>query len=137
MTDTGNGAAASPRPQAGATVLVVEDDPRLRRVTLSRLESLGYRALEADAAASAIELLGKHPEVDLIFADLLLPGELSGIELAKRVRARYPGMCIVLTSGYAAEMLHSVEENLGLQVLRKPYNKATLARVIHEALCKG
>jgi CheY-like chemotaxis protein len=120
-----------------ATVLVVEDDERMRHVTCARLGSLGYRVLEADAAAAAIDLLARHPEVDLLFSDLVMPGEMSGIELARRVRELYPAMPIVLTSGYAAELLHGVEEDLGMQVLHKPYTLSILVHAIRDALQTG
>lgn len=134
MTETTQDSpAASVQADKRATVLVVEDDPRVRSVTCSRLAELGYRVLEASVAATAIELLGKHPDIDVLFSDLVMPGEMSGLDLAKRVRELHPGMHIILTSGYAAELSHG-EEDLGLQVLRKPYSQAALVRVIREAL---
>jgi CheY-like chemotaxis protein len=139
MTDTSqdSSAASAPPDRDPPTVLVVEDDPRVRHVTCSRLGDLGYRVLEAGVATAAIELLAKDPNVDLLFSDLVMPGEMSGIDLARRVRELYPAMRIVLTSGYAAELSHAAEEDLGLQVLRKPYSQETLVRVIGEALRAG
>ena len=117
-----------------ATVLVVEDDCRLRRVACTRLVGLGYQVLETSDAAAAIALLAEHPEVEVLFSDLVLPGEMSGLDLAKRVREQYPGVRIILTSGYAAELLHGEEHDLGLHVLLKPYSRASLERIFDDTL---
>ena len=118
----------------GETVLIVEDEPRLRRVTAANLADLGYRVLEADNALVAMEVLAQHPEIEILFSDLLMPGELSGLDLAKRVRELYPKVHIVLTSAYSAELLDAGETHLGLQVLRKPYRSAELARAFSKVL---
>ena len=135
MTGTSQGSrAASAQSDRGETVLVVEDDPRQRRATCMRLADLGYRVLEASDAAAAIELLSKHPEIEVLFSDVVMPGEMSGFDLAKRVRELYPAVHIILTSGYSAELLNGEEEDLGLHVLHKPYSQASLARVFRETL---
>jgi len=115
-------------------VLVVEDEPRVRAVTVARLTDLGYRVLEAGNGTAAMEMLGKHPEIEVVFADLVLPGELSGLDLARRVQEIHPGVHVILTSGYSAEMMNGWFEDLDLQVLPKPYRQAELARIFREAL---
>jgi CheY-like chemotaxis protein len=135
MTGTTRRAQASTAQSGrGETVLVVEDDPRVRRVTVARLIDLGYRVLEAGDGTKATEMLGNHPEIEVLFSDLVMPGEISGLDLAKSARELYPKMHIILTSGYSAELLNGENDHLVLQVLRKPYRQAELARAFREAL---
>jgi CheY-like chemotaxis protein len=119
----------------GETVLVVEDDDRVRRLTARRLEDLGYRVLEARHGAEALAVLGKTPGVELVFSDLVMPGGMSGFDLARQVRERWPEARIVLTSGYSAELMNRADiAQLDLEVLRKPYRQSELARVFRAAL---
>jgi CheY-like chemotaxis protein len=126
----------APREPRGAdeTVLVVEDDPRLRQLTCDRIANLGYRVLVASDGPTAMQVLDQQPAVRLLFSDIVMPGGLSGLDLAKRVRERYPALRIVLTTGYAPELSDETGDNLGLLILRKPYRKADLAHVLQEAL---
>jgi DNA-binding NtrC family response regulator len=118
----------------GEAVLVVEDESRVREVTVARLISLGYRVLEAGSGTAAMEVLSGHPEIEVLFSDLVLPGELSGLDLAKRVQELRPDVHVILTSGYSAEMMSGWGEDLDLQVLPKPYRQSELARIFREAL---
>ena len=70
----------------------------------------------------------------MVFADLVLPGELSGLDLARRVQEVHPNVHVILTSGYSAELMSGWGEDLDLQVLPKPYRQADLARIFREAL---
>ena len=124
---------ASENAVRGKTVLMVEDDPRVRRATFERLSSLGYRVLEAEDGSAALRALREHPEIEILFSDVVMPGELTGLDLAKRVRALYPGVHTVLTSGYSAELLNGDDEGLDVQILRKPYRQAELVAVLREA----
>jgi DNA-binding NtrC family response regulator len=127
--------AAVPAPSGGGeAVLVVEDESRVRNVTVARLTSLGYRVLEASSGTAAMEVLGDHPEIEILFSDLVLPGELSGLDLAKRVQEIHPNVHVILTSGYSAELMSGWGEELDLQVLPKPYRQADLARIFRDAL---
>ena len=116
---------------SGATVLVVEDEHRLRMVTVSQLEALGYRVLEAADGPAALDVLERHPEVEVLYSDLVMPGRLSGLDLARRVMELYPAVRIVLTTGYADL---TGEADLDLRVLYKPYRRADLQRVLRDAL---
>ena len=118
-------------------LLVVEDDDRVRRLTVLRLKELGYRVLEAGHGAAALTILSETPDVDIVFSDLVMPGGISGFDLARQVRKHYPGMHVVLTSGYSAELLDQAEVGqLRLKVLRKPYRQAELARTFRAALAE-
>ena len=129
-----NPAGVLARSAGGEAVLIVEDEPRVRKVTVARLTDLGYRVLEAGSGTAAMEMLGSHPEIQVVFSDLVLPGELSGLDLARRVQEIHPGVHVILTSGYSAEMMSGWGEDLDLQVLPKPYRQAELARIVREAL---
>jgi PAS domain S-box-containing protein len=120
---------------AGKTVLVVEDDSRVRKLTVNRLESLDYATLVAADAHEAIAILESGAEIDLVFTDLVMPGGISGYELARRVAESRPDLPVLLTSGYADELVRRDADAIAhLKVLGKPYRLAELAQAIAEAL---
>jgi PAS domain S-box-containing protein len=122
-------------PEATETILVVEDDERVRRLTITRLKMIGYQVLEASTGPEAIDILTKGHAVDLVFTDLIMPGGMSGREVAARARALKPGIKVLLTSGYAEELVHGEDlEREQLKVLRKPYHQAELAAALREIL---
>jgi len=126
------------QPSKGETVLVVEDDDRVRRLTCTRLKELGYGTKEAPNGPAALAILEKSPEIKLVFSDQVMPGGLSGLDLAEVIREKYPKIRVVLTSGYSPDLIGRERvDRLGLKILRKPYQQADLARVIREALEEG
>jgi signal transduction histidine kinase len=118
-------------PGGGETVLVVEDNPEVQEVASLLLDQLGYRVLNAASPAAALDLLSSGEAIDLVFTDVVMPGEFDGIALARRVRELYPDIAVLLTSGYTRAW-HTTET--GLPILRKPYQLRTLARAVREAL---
>jgi PAS domain S-box-containing protein len=116
------------------TVLVVEDDPELREVTLQRVEGLGYVAVEAEDAEAAIRILESEPGIELVFSDIVLGRGMSGYQLRLWVRANKPGQRILLTTGYASDATGG--ENIAdkFNVLRKPYSRLQLALALKAAL---
>jgi CheY-like chemotaxis protein len=121
-------------PARGETVLVVEDDARVRDVTVQRLHKLGYRVIEAENGAQGLEQLRASRDVDLLFTDMVMPGGMSGADLAERARAERPDLKILFTSGYAEP---EVVRKGGLATahwLPKPHSAAELARKLREAL---
>jgi PAS domain S-box-containing protein len=121
-------------PGGGQVILAVEDDHRVRKLTVTRLSQLGYTVLAAASGAEALELL-KSKAVDLLFTDVVMPGGMSGYELRQQVRALYPQMPVLLTSGYAEELAgNQVKPDADLKILRKPYRMADLAAAIDDAL---
>ncbi|WP_404404606.1 PAS domain S-box protein [Pelagibacterium halotolerans] len=119
----------------GELVLAVEDDERVRRLTVTRLKELGYNVLEAGSGAEALAVLAANPDVDLLFSDLVMPGGMSGYELCNKARALYPNVRALLTSGYAEELTRSdALAEAHLKVLRKPYRMADLAEAVAGAL---
>lgn len=120
----------------GRRILVVEDNDSVRRLTSRRLTELGYAVDEAPNAVEALEILAATGRAfDLVFTDIVMPGGLSGIDLAREVARHFPTIAVVLTTGYAEEMLnHQDIADLGNQVIRKPYHQAVLARTLAEAI---
>jgi PAS domain S-box-containing protein len=138
------GAAAEALPSAvpvayagatGETVLAVEDNAGLLRVVVRQLEELGYRVLAADGAEAALTILASE-NVDLLFSDVVMPGEVDGFALARRVLALQPTIKVVLTSGFPEAKINGNIESLvrSARLLSKPYRKVELARVLREAL---
>ena len=123
--------------QASETILVVEDDERVRRLTIARLKLIGYQVLEASDGPKAIDILRRGYPVDLVFTDLIMPGGMSGREVAARARQLKPGIKVLLTSGYSEGLVHAEDlERERLKVLRKPYHQADLIAALHDALAR-
>ncbi len=122
-------------PAAGGNerILVVEDEPQVRRFVFNQLRGLGYDVMEAEAGAPALEILRSHPEIDLLFTDLLMPGGMSGFDLVRRAREFLPGIRVLLTTGYAAEADEMIA-NIKEPILKKPYKKQQLARALRSVL---
>jgi CheY-like chemotaxis protein len=120
------------------TILVVEDDSRVRQLTIKRLKLIGYEVLEASDGPSALEILGRGDPVDLVLTDLIMPGGLSGRDVAIRARQIKPEVKVLLTSGYAEELVRGDDlQRENLRVLRKPYQQADLVATLREVLGNG
>jgi signal transduction histidine kinase/CheY-like chemotaxis protein len=134
---TGPAAAHEPPPSlpgGSETILVVEDDARVRRVAVARLEDMNYRVLQAENAAAALRMLAAHPEVALLFTDIVMPGGMSGDELAREARRLMPDLKIILTSGFAEPSVAVRELAAEASWLKKPYSAMELAVRIRELL---
>jgi CheY-like chemotaxis protein len=94
-------AAAPRRVASGKTVLVVEDDPRVRRVSVRRLKALGYALIEAESGPAALKILETGVPIDILFTDIVMAGGMTGVDLAQEARRQCPGLKILFTSGYA------------------------------------
>jgi len=124
--------------RARETILVVEDDERVRQLTIKRLKLIGYQVLQAPDGPSALEVLRRGDNVDLVFTDLIMPGGLSGREVAIRAREMRPGIKVLLTSGYAEELMHGDDlQRERLKVLRKPYQQADLVAALLDVLSES
>ena len=120
---------------AGELVLVVEDNEKVRQLTVTRLKGLGYAVAEAGNANEALAQLEKLSDVDLVFTDIVMPGGMSGFDLSTHLRERQPERKVLLTSGYAEDLVHADrlrEQNL--RILRKPYRLHELASAVRETL---
>lgn len=104
------------------TVLVVEDEARVRRVAVYDLKNLGFDVLEAENAQSAMVLFESNNSVVLLFSDILMPGGIDGVDLAKWVHTHYPDVKILLTTGYSKDLFNDKDKNIiPFSVIRKPY----------------
>ena len=116
---------------AGQTVLVVEDNPQVRQLTTARLRALGYHVHEAASGDAAANLIETGTDIDAVFTDLMMPGELDGLALARHIVATYPHIRILLTTGYAEDMLaHSDHNGPNHRILHKPYRQSDLAAAL-------
>jgi CheY-like chemotaxis protein len=113
------------------TILVVEDDDAVREVAVEMIRSLGYKTLMANNGREALELLRQADRVDLLFSDLVMPGPLTGLALAKEARILRPGLPVLLATGYAG--LDEQEKN-EFPVIGKPFRAAELSRIIAQLL---
>ena len=118
------------------TILLVEDEPRVRRLARLILEREGYRILEAESGVAALEVWKADPAgVDLLLADLILPDGLTGRELAKDLLARRPDLRVIYCSGYSPETAGTTfftRERPAF--LSKPYSPAKLVQAVRECL---
>jgi two-component system, cell cycle sensor histidine kinase and response regulator CckA len=128
-------ATETPRQSAGhETVLVVEDDAIVRRVTVRGLRQLGYEVLEASNGAEALDIAIRHGAVDLVLTDVVMP-QMNGRELAERVRAAQPRIVVLFVSGYTANaIVHHGVLDPGIEFLAKPFNIAALHARIRKML---
>jgi len=115
---------------ARATVLVVEDDERVREVTADTLRDAGFRVLAAHDGSEALALLRRGEQFDVLFSDIVMPGGLDGVELATAARALRPAMPVLLATGYAERSATSAAH--GFEVIGKPYDQAAVVRRIAE-----
>jgi signal transduction histidine kinase len=118
----------------GELILVVEDNDKVRQATMSRLESLSYAVLEASTGPEAITLLQSGEPIALVFSDIVMPGGMTGYDVAERVRSMKPELKVVLTSGYSDMPLAASEGVRAIKVLGKPYTREQLACALREAL---
>jgi PAS domain S-box-containing protein len=111
-------------------ILIVEDDELVAELAAGMLGELGFEAMIAHSAKEALDRLTREKRPKLLFSDIVMPGGLSGIELAERVRARFPELPILLTTGYSEE----VGGAHGFPVLQKPYEMDSLAGALRRVL---
>jgi signal transduction histidine kinase/ActR/RegA family two-component response regulator len=114
-----------------ATIMVVDDDPNVREVAVSSLESLGYHMLAAENGPAALDLLARSGPVDLLIVDMAMPG-MNGVELIRRARERQGDLRAMLVTGYADVAAFAPAE--GDLVLQKPYRLERLAENVADAL---
>ena len=117
------------------TVLVVEDDEEVRATVIEMLTDLGYRVLKAVDAASALNVIESGIPIDLLFTDVVMPGELKSPELARKAKARLPEISVLFTSGYTENsIVHGGKLDPGVELISKPYTREALARKIRHVL---
>jgi len=130
------GNIASVNRAGSETILVVEDDDDVRAFSVEVLSELGYRTLEAEDGPAALRMLENSAgSVDLLFTDIVLPGGLNGVEVARRALRIQPGLAVLYTSGYDRNALsHHGRLDSGVELLTKPYGYPGLSARVREVL---
>jgi PAS domain S-box-containing protein len=125
---------SQPLPNGTESVLVVEDDPSVRRLAVIILRERGYQVQEANNAFEALELIRKHLRFDLVVSDVIMP-QMSGKELSEQIKRRLPDTRVLLMSGYTDDALahHGVLDE-GLSFLEKPFSPSRFSRKVREVL---
>jgi PAS domain S-box-containing protein len=113
-------------------ILVVEDDPTVLTLTLDMLTGLGYQVITATNASDALEILQSDAKLDLLFSDVVMPGGISGVSLARTARDLRPRLRVLLTSGFVGE--GAVLETAEFPLLDKPYETGLLAAKLRKLL---
>jgi CheY-like chemotaxis protein len=116
------------------TILLVEDHPSVRRITMKILEKLGYHVLSAADGHEALEIWADHaPKINLLLTDMMMPHGMNGVDLGIRLREDNPTLKIVMVSGFSEEIIQERgAEMQNVRFLSKPYKNDTLARVIRD-----
>jgi CheY-like chemotaxis protein len=119
-----------------ATILVVEDDPDVRKVATAQLGSLGYAIIEAEDARSALAVLHSDRTIDLLFTDVVMPGDMTGLELGHRAQELRPGLTVLYTSGFTEASLQDEAQVAAIRnnLITKPYRLRDLAKKVSEVL---
>jgi CheY-like chemotaxis protein len=113
-------------------ILVVEDEADVARVTIEVLRDIGYPAVEAKDGRAALSLIEQDPTIGLVLSDVVMPGGMSGLELARILRKQRPGLPVVLATGYTQWGSRVIDEDFTL--IAKPYHREALAAAIRAAL---
>jgi hypothetical protein len=123
-----------PASREGVTILLVEDDPMMRRLTRQMLQEHGYRVLEAEDGRSALEVIASNAgPIDLTLTDVVMK-RMNGPELVLRLIESNPGMKVVYMSGYTGELVAHQGFDTGIRLLEKPFTRADLLKTIDAAL---
>jgi PAS domain S-box-containing protein len=126
---------ATPEAAAEETILVVEDDDDVRAYSVEILRELGYRVIEAHDGPSALRLLERQFRVDLLFTDVVLPGGMTGAQVAAQARGAKPELKVLFTTGYARNaIVHNGRLDQGVQLITKPFSMSDLATRIRDVL---
>ena len=123
---------ARPKKNNQGQVLLVEDDDEVAALVGEMLAQLGYEVTRAASAAAALGALADGRPVDVMFTDIMMPGGMNGVELAREMKRRRSDIPVLLTSGYAEASLHEAEAE-GIQILAKPYHIEELAAALSAA----
>jgi signal transduction histidine kinase/DNA-binding response OmpR family regulator len=123
---------AAPAPRSrGAAILLVEDDELVRQSVEAKLSRLGHKVTAVATAGAALAALERDASFDLVFTDIIMPGGMSGADLARNVMSRWKSVKVLATSGYTeSNLLGKVEIPAGVLLLRKPYSTAELTTAL-------
>lgn len=114
-----------PRP---ATILVVEDEAGVRDIAVSILTGAGHTVIEAGSGPEGLKAIAEHPEIELVFSDVIMPGGMTGPDMAEKIRELRPGIPVLFASGYAEQALADREERIrNAKFIAKPYDADELS----------
>jgi CheY-like chemotaxis protein len=125
--------AARPSVSSAGSVLLVEDDDEVAALVGEMLRELGFLVVRVSTAAAALGALANGRQVDVVFSDIMMPGGMNGVELAKEIRTRRTDIPILLTSGYS-EAVKQAADAQGVRILRKPYQLTELSEALQEVM---
>lgn len=134
-TEDGNQVLA--RDGDGSVVLLVDDEPELLEIAQVYLDEAGYKVLQARDSDSAKGMLGRHPEIELMVTDIIMPGGMNGAELALDVRHLFPNLKVIYCSGFPADALAERTTPLDGPFLRKPYDRHELVSMVRRTMGKS
>ena len=118
-----------------ASVLVVDDDPDVRSLSVRHFSDLGFRVHAATNGPMALEVLAGSEPIDLVFTDVIMPGGMTGYGVADAAVARRPGIKVLFITGYAGTSAsHGQLRHPTAPMLHKPFTRKELAAAIHAAL---
>ncbi len=125
------------QPPAGGSewILVVEDDPNVREIPVTTFLNQGYQVIEAADGEAAIACLREGQRIDLIFTDLVLPGGMNGVEIAKEAKRIQPNIKVIYATGYVDnEVMKKGELEPGATLVSKPYELVRLLKLVRDVL---
>jgi signal transduction histidine kinase/CheY-like chemotaxis protein len=132
--DAAAGRSEIPTGRSDEIILVVEDEAKVRHMSVDALRELGYTVIQAGDGNQALEQLALQPRIDLLFTDIMMPG-MTGRQLADRAIAERPGLKVLYTTGYTRNaIVHNGIVDYGVSFLAKPFSIEALARKIREVL---
>jgi signal transduction histidine kinase/CheY-like chemotaxis protein len=135
--DIGNNRAA-PVTGGTETILVVEDDAVVQATVVDTLQGLGYHVLKASNGQGALSILRSGIPVDLIFTDVVMPGPVRSVDMARQARELFPEIAILFTSGYTRNaIVHGGRLDPGVELISKPYRREALARKIRQVIASN
>jgi CheY-like chemotaxis protein len=117
-------------------VLVAEDEPGVREFACSALQDLGYRTLEAESGAGALEILKAHPDVALLLTDVVMP-DITGRVLSDQALVLRPDLKVLYMTGYTRNaIVHNGVLDADARLITKPFTQVALGRSVHDALAE-
>jgi CheY-like chemotaxis protein len=117
---------------SGGIVLVVDDEVDLLEIAVSHLVEMGYTPLKAIDGASALDALNQRKDIEMMMTDIIMPGGMDGVELARQACVLYPDLKIIFMSGFPSKALEAKSMSLvNRPLLHKPYLRASFAAVVH------
>ena len=122
------------------TILVVEDNPGVRDLAVQMLTMNGYQVLEACDAKTGLDVFHRHPEIDLVFTDIIMPGGVSGIEMAKQILAEQPEALILLATGYQEKgkaLQEHAAKSENIAAVSKPYDVNEIPELVATMLARS